>query len=41
MNQGFMRKANVMVNPAKTFVVSTKHGVKLDGTFEDDAFDLF
>jgi len=41
INQGFMRKANVMINPAKTFVVSTKHGVKPDGTFEDDAFDLF
>jgi hypothetical protein len=41
MNQGFMRKSNVMVNPAKTFVISTKHGVKLDGTFEDDAFELF
>jgi hypothetical protein len=30
-----------MINPAKTFVVSTKYGVKPDGTFEDDAFDLF
>ena len=41
MNQLFMRKSNIMINPAKTFVVSTKHGVKKDGTFEDDAFDLF
>jgi len=41
INQRFMRRANVMINPAKTFVVSTKHGVKSDGTFEDDAFDLF
>tara|TARA_Y100000817_G_scaffold313037_1_gene308201 strand:- start:442 stop:1869 length:1428 start_codon:yes stop_codon:yes gene_type:complete len=41
MNQKFMRRSNIMINPAKTFVVSTKHGVKPDGTFEDDAFDLF
>ena len=41
MNQKFMRRANVMINPAKTFVVSTKHGVKPDGKFKDDAFDLF
>ena len=41
INQRFMKRANVMINPAKTFVVSTKHGVKPDGTFEDDAFDLF
>ena len=41
INQSFMKRANVMINPAKTFVVSTKHGVKSDGTFEDDAFDLF
>jgi len=41
MNQTFMRRANVMINPAKTFVVSTKHGVKKDGTFEKTAFDLF
>jgi len=41
MNQLFMRKSNIMINPAKTFVVSTKHGVKPDGTFEDDGFDLF
>jgi ribosomal protein S6--L-glutamate ligase len=41
MNQSFMRRVNVMINPAKTFVVSTKYGVKPDGTFEDDAFDLF
>jgi hypothetical protein len=30
-----------MINPAKTFVVTTKHGIKDDGTFKDDAFDLF
>ena len=41
MNQRFMRRSNIMINPAKTFVVSTKHGVKPDGTFEDDAFNLF
>ena len=41
MNQRFMRRSNVMINPAKTFVVSTKHGVKPDGKFKDDAFDLF
>jgi hypothetical protein len=41
MNQTFMRRANIMINPAKTFVVSTKHGVKKDGTFEKTAFDLF
>ena len=41
MNQKFMRKANIMINPAKTFVVSTKHGVESDGTFKDNAFDLF
>ena len=41
MNQRFMKRSNIMINPAKTFVVSTKHGVKPDGTFEDDAFDLF
>jgi len=41
MNQRFMRRSNVMINPAKTFVVSTKYGVKPDGTFEDNAFDLF
>ena len=41
MNQRFMRRANVMVNPAKTFVVSTKHGVEPDGTFKKGAFDLF
>jgi ribosomal protein S6--L-glutamate ligase len=41
MNQTFMRRANVMVNPAKTFVVSTKHGVEPDGTFKKGAFDLF
>ena len=41
MNQRFMKRSNVMINPAKTFVVSTKHGVKPDGTFEDDAFNLF
>ena len=41
MNQRFMRRANVMINPAKTFVVSTKHGVKPNGKFKDDAFDLF
>ena len=41
MNQRFMRRANVMINPAKTFVVSTKHGVKPNGKFKDNAFDLF
>ena len=41
INQQFMRKSNVMINPAKTFVVTTKHGVKDDGTFKDNAFDLF
>jgi len=41
MNQTFMKRSNVMINPAKTFVVSTKHGVKPDGKFKDDAFDLF
>ena len=41
MNQRFMRRSNIMINPAKTFMVSTKHGVKPDGTFEDDAFNLF
>ena len=41
MNQRFMRRANVMINPAKTFVVSTKHGVKPDGKFKDNAFNLF
>ncbi len=41
MNQKFMRRSNVMINPAKTFVVSTKHGVKPDGTFKDTAFNLF
>ena len=41
INQRFMRRSNVMINPAKTFVVSTKHGVKPDGKFKDDAFDLF
>ena len=41
MNQLFMRKSNIMINPAKTFVVSPRHGIREDGTFEDDAFDLF
>ena len=41
MNQRFMRRANVMINPAKPFVVSTKHGVRPNGKFKDDAFDLF
>jgi RimK family alpha-L-glutamate ligase len=41
MNQRFMRRSNIMINPAKTFVVSTKHGVEPDGTFKDDAFNLF
>ena len=41
MNQDFMKRAKVMINPSRKFVVTDRHGVKPDGTFEDDAFNLF
>jgi len=43
MNQDFMKRSKVMVNPSRSFVATfaPNHGLNSDGTFKKNAFDLF
>ena len=43
MNQDFMKRSRVMVNPSRVFVATfaPDHGLNPDGSFKTGAFDLF